>query len=93
MSVTEIPIGGGIKETVEVTFHRLWLLGVWQGSWERVGVVDRVTQRNASGIGVVTPAEQLQALLDQDDVKEGRDAYFADRRFEEAAKLDDTTGV
>lgn len=92
LHIGDFPVGDGLKESVEITFNRLWLLGVWQGSWERTEVVGNFTERRPAGIGVVTPAEQLQTLLEQDDVKQGREAYFADRRYTDAARLDGSEG-
>lgn len=58
----------------------VYLLGVWQGSWEgeaRSHLNRRPHERVPVGMGIVVPAEKLRGLLERDDVKAERAARMA----------------
>lgn len=82
----DLPLGEGDNISVELTSNQLLLLGVWQGSWEKLEAGAGVVERRPAGIGLVTPAENLLALLEQKDVIASREQYFAHIAYDESAK-------
>jgi hypothetical protein len=55
---------------------RVYLLGVWQGSWEGKSAIGGVGQKRVPiGMGVVTPIEKLVELLEAPDCVSNRDLW------------------
>ncbi len=73
---------------------RIYLLGVWQGSWEgecSPELQPRGPERVPVGMGVVVPAEKLMNVLNQTDVAAHREAFLERLAAMRSAKTDDAT--
>lgn len=67
---------------------RLHLLGVWQGSWDQEAPAARAGERVPVGVGIVVPASDLLALLNQKDVVEERNRFLHAAALAEMAVTD-----
>jgi hypothetical protein len=57
--------------------QRVYLLGVWQGSWEGTSAIGGVGQKRVPvGIGIVTPAEKLIEVLNSPPCVANRDEFW-----------------
>jgi len=72
------------KRDVLMIDNRLYLLGIWQASWN----FHIHGGRRPLAMGAVVPASDLLALLEQDDVKAVRQAHKDYWAAQNSAKLD-----
>lgn len=86
----EIEFGDG-HQNVLAQDTRLHLLGVWHGSWEHEMPNAKRGERVPLGMGIVVPASQLLALLEQPDVVAER-ARFNAAHAQAKAPVADTNG-
>lgn len=83
-SISQIPFPDSGNRTAQVSQSRLYLIGVWQGSW--TNALDRTATRYPLGMGVVVPIEKAIEIIESAKGIEAKDRFA--NRFRGAAQND-----
>ena len=73
---------------VIVTDTHMHLLGVWHGSWDQEMPSAAYGERIPVGMGIVVPASDLLALLNQTDVVQDRNRFLHEVALQQLPSLD-----
>jgi hypothetical protein len=99
LSGIPIPYAGSTTLTAQLPVAHLFLLGIWQSSWD--APPDQVMAAEVGrgvrvpvGLGVVVPAVRIREVLDLEEVRQHRDTHRRSRGTdaEQGAQPDSTRG-